>query len=260
MNRSSGAGSASVAGGRGDRDRDAGERRVRGEVVVTAEDRADVGPEQRGGQPVLVEQLDDLGDRHHAATGSAGGAAPGWCRARPVSRARRPARSSCSSLTSPWCHPGTLVSRLTIRRPATSYTRSCGSSDSWPNSSREYAARSSWLPMHHTTWRRSARPAARRARGAAGTPPGSAMSARSPVKTSACGGGSIRASRSRAASSRATVSIASYCRASPASRWMSLRWATTWVGGGSWPYWITSESVRTRRSPVLTRGRARSGR
>ena len=31
---------------------------------------------------------------------------------------------SCSSATSPWCHPGTLVSRLTIRSPATSYTRS----------------------------------------------------------------------------------------------------------------------------------------
>ena len=62
-------------------------------------------------------------------------------------------QASCSSVTSPWCQPGTLVSRLTIRSPATSYTRSCGlASDSSPNSSRAYAARSSWLPMHHTTW------------------------------------------------------------------------------------------------------------
>ena len=59
------------------------------------------------------------------------------------------------------------------------------------------------------------------------------------MNTSACGGGSIRVSRSNAARNRATVSIAPYCRASPARRCVSLTWAMTWVGGASWPSWIT---------------------
>ena len=59
----------------------------------------------------------------------------GWCRARIVPCSAGVAstsrsQASCASVISPWCQPGTLVSRLTIRSPATSYTRSCGSSDS----------------------------------------------------------------------------------------------------------------------------------
>src|SRR4051794_32503078 len=194
-----------------------------------------------------------------SATGTMGDGIGGGCSAPMVACSAGVASTwasqvSCSSLTSPWCHPGTLVSRLTTRSPATSYTRSCGSSDSSPKSSREYAARSSWFPMHHTTVApiRSASGSTRSRSSRYAS--GSATSARSPVKTSACGVGSIRATRSRAASSRATVSIASYCRASPNSRWMSLTCATTWVGGVSWPYWITSESVRTRRSPSSLAG------
>ena len=91
--------------------------------------------------------------------------------------------------------------------------------------------------------RRSARPAARPARAAAGTPRGRRGRRGRRSRTSACGGGSIRPTRSSAASNRATVSIASYCRASPARRWVSLTWARTWVGGASWPYWITEARV-----------------
>ncbi len=59
------------------------------------------------------------------------------------------------------------------------------------------------------------------------------------MNTSACGAGSILVSRSKAARKWATVSIAPYCRATPARRWVSLTWAITWVGDASWPNWIT---------------------
>jgi hypothetical protein len=51
-----------VAGGRRDRDGDAGERRARAEVVVPAQDRPDVAALEHRREPVGVEQLDHLRD------------------------------------------------------------------------------------------------------------------------------------------------------------------------------------------------------
>ena len=66
-----------------------------------------------------------------SAAGTSGDGIGGWCSARIVPcsagvASTSPSQPSWSSVISPWCQPGTLVSRLTIRSPATSYTRSCG--------------------------------------------------------------------------------------------------------------------------------------
>src|SRR4051794_27669950 len=54
--------------------------------------------------------------------------------------------------------------------------------------------------------------------------------------------------------------MAPYCRASSARRWVSLTWATTCVGGGSWPNWITRRAYgRGSRPPGAARRTARWG-
>ena len=221
-----------VAGGGRHRDRDAGERRVRREVEVAAEDAAHVGPGDRVGQAVLVDQLDDLGGRQHRHRDRrVVQREQGAVRGRRREHVGQPAQLVVGEVAVVVAgHAACRGRRSAARRRRA--PGPAGRRRRRRTARAAYGARSSWLPITQTTSapnRSAAGSTSSRSRAYAA---GSAMSARSPVNTSACGRGRAGSSRSRASRSPASGSTAPYWRAPSASRWGSLKWATTWPGGG----------------------------